>query len=191
MKKNAVRMSVGSFAAIATLVTACGSSKEIAGDRDPVLSGESAGGAAATGGAASNPDDPVSNDGSGGAAPGDPPELPGTPACAKGFSHENPGDKVCRATHKGTCFESDAEACACAGCGADCIIAESFPTQVFCPEAQNACSSGTDQASAGQKCDFAVKGLCFTSSEAACACAGCAEDKCMILESYPAQIRCQ
>jgi hypothetical protein len=53
------------------------------------------------------------------------------------------------------------------------------------------CASGVPRDSAGERCDFVVKDVCFPSSEAACACAGCAADKCMILESYPAQIRCQ
>jgi hypothetical protein len=40
-------------------------------------------------------------------------------------------------------------------------------------------------------CGFLVDGLCFESSAAACSCAGCAQDRCLILESAPAQIRCQ
>ncbi|MEO8179778.1 MAG: hypothetical protein ABI895_13165 [Deltaproteobacteria bacterium] len=52
-----------------------------------------------------------------------------------------------------------------------------------------ACVAGTPR-DADAPCDFVVGGLCFRSSASACACAGCAENACMILESYPAQIRC-
>jgi hypothetical protein len=34
-------------------------------------------------------------------------------------------------------------------------------------------------------------GKCFVEGADACACAGCEHDQCLILESYPAQARCQ
>jgi hypothetical protein len=40
-------------------------------------------------------------------------------------------------------------------------------------------------------CNFVAGGECFAEGADACACAGCAEDQCIILESYPAQARCQ
>jgi hypothetical protein len=40
-------------------------------------------------------------------------------------------------------------------------------------------------------CNFVAGGECFVAGADACACAGCAEDRCVILESYPAQARCQ
>jgi hypothetical protein len=104
--KTTVRMRLGLSVACAALAAACGSSSEIAGDRDPIV--------------AKDDDTP------------EPP--PDTPACNEGFAP--PGG-------------------------------------------------------AGQKCDFVARGLCFGTSTVACECAGCAADKCMILESYPAQIRCQ
>ena len=39
-------------------------------------------------------------------------------------------------------------------------------------------------------CPYRVADLCYDTPEAACAAAGCAPDGCQILESYPAQIRC-
>jgi hypothetical protein len=55
-----------------------------------------------------------------------------------------------------------------------------------------ACEGGVArQSNTETRCDFVVDGSCFDSSAAACACAGCAPDRCMILESAPAQIRCQ
>jgi len=53
----------------------------------------------------------------------------------------------------------------------------------------DACAAGTPRDS-GAACDFVVGDRCFTSGEVACACAGCAQSACMVLESYPAQIRC-
>lgn len=45
--------------------------------------------------------------------------------------------------------------------------------------------------SAGESpCNFVAGGKCFVDGADACACAGCAEDQCLILESYPAQARC-
>lgn len=40
-----------------------------------------------------------------------------------------------------------------------------------------------------QDCGFVVNDCCYATGDAACAAAGC-PDTCMILESYPAQIRC-
>jgi hypothetical protein len=38
-------------------------------------------------------------------------------------------------------------------------------------------------------CGFVVNDCCYADGPTACAAAGCA-DTCMVLESYPAQIRC-
>jgi hypothetical protein len=58
--------------------------------------------------------------------------------------------------------------------------------------APGVCEGGVaQQPNTGARCDFVVDGSCFDSSAAACACAGCAADRCLILESSPAQIRCQ
>lgn len=39
-------------------------------------------------------------------------------------------------------------------------------------------------------CSYEHAGCCYDSATSACAAAGCAEGQCMVLESYPAQIRC-
>jgi len=57
------------------------------------------------------------------------------------------------------------------------------------PDAPSACDDGRP-ADAEGRCDFVVGGACFDSAEGACACAGCELDECLVLESYPAQIRC-
>jgi hypothetical protein len=54
----------------------------------------------------------------------------------------------------------------------------------------DACAAGAPRPSPDAPCDFIVDELCFSSGDAACACAGCAADACLVLESYPAQIRC-
>jgi hypothetical protein len=53
-----------------------------------------------------------------------------------------------------------------------------------------ACEAGVPRPSPDVPCDFIVGELCFDSGDAACACAGCEADACLVLESYPAQIRC-
>jgi hypothetical protein len=40
-------------------------------------------------------------------------------------------------------------------------------------------------------CNFRVKGFCFKTDEEACAAAGCDVDRCLILESHPAQVKCR
>ncbi|MEN9577715.1 MAG: hypothetical protein RJA70_724 [Pseudomonadota bacterium] len=86
--------------------------------------------------------------------------------------------RTCAAVYSQVCFESDAEACACAGCADDsCQVAESFPTQVSC-----------EGGPAG--CNFMWFDICFESAEEACDAAGCSLDKCKILESFPAQVSC-
>lgn len=40
-------------------------------------------------------------------------------------------------------------------------------------------------------CNFRVTGCCYETAEQACAAAGCAMSSCSILESYPAQVRCE
>jgi hypothetical protein len=54
------------------------------------------------------------------------------------------------------------------------------------------CSGGVPRDPTGaDRCDFIVGDTCFDSAANACACAGCGEDRCLVLESYPAQIRCE
>lgn len=55
------------------------------------------------------------------------------------------------------------------------------------------CDSGWLQSEADpeRECAATYGGLCFESNDNACTCAGCAEDACLILESYPTQIRCE
>lgn len=40
-------------------------------------------------------------------------------------------------------------------------------------------------------CSYEHAGCCYGSAAAACAAAGCSEGQCSVLESYPAQIRCE
>lgn len=53
-----------------------------------------------------------------------------------------------------------------------------------------ACEAGVAREAPDAPCDFIVGELCFSSGDAACACAGCEAEACLVLESYPAQIRC-
>src|SRR5690349_641013 len=53
-----------------------------------------------------------------------------------------------------------------------------------------ACELGTAPASADD-CQAVAKGLCFSTAAAACACAGCSEDNCLVAESFPVQVSCQ
>jgi hypothetical protein len=65
-------------------------------------------------------------------------------------------------------------------------------TEPAAPSVPAACSAGAPRDPTGsERCDFVVAGACFDSSASACACAGCAEDQCLVLESYPAQVGCQ
>lgn len=41
-----------------------------------------------------------------------------------------------------------------------------------------------------QDCAYEHDGCCYDAAEAACAAAGCEGPKCIVLESYPAQVRC-
>jgi hypothetical protein len=59
------------------------------------------------------------------------------------------------------------------------------------PSAPAACAAAVEPDPAGQgRCDFVVAGACFDDADTACACAGCPQGQCLILESYPAQIAC-
>jgi hypothetical protein len=129
---------------------------------------------------------------------GDAPTSPvpdDTAACSAGFDPNLERTRTCNSTFRGRCFESDAEACACAGCTDNCLIAESYPTQVSCGSLPApTCAGGFNPNTAVDSedvCNFVVNGQCFESGEDACACAGCAEEQCVILESYPAQVGCQ
>lgn len=132
---------------------------------------------------------------------------PDSSACAQAFEPNTPG-KVCNATLRGLCFESDEAACECAGCplgadGSSCLIAESYPTQVSCdqPSAPTPdddtpttdCGLGFAPDSNEGVCNATYEGMCFESDSAACECAGCPIDSangCLIAESYPTQIFC-
>ncbi len=39
-------------------------------------------------------------------------------------------------------------------------------------------------------CSYEHDGCCYTSAAQACAAAGCADEHCIVMESYPAQISC-
>ena len=41
------------------------------------------------------------------------------------------------------------------------------------------------------ECGFVVNGCCYATAAQACHVAGCAEDNCTILESFPAQVSCR
>jgi len=54
-----------------------------------------------------------------------------------------------------------------------------------------ACAAALTGAEAGEgECTITARGLCFSSREAACACAGCGLDECAIGESFPEQAFC-
>ena len=48
-----------------------------------------------------------------------------------------------------------------------------------------------DNAAPPENCDFMVNDKCYTDQAEACTAAGCEPDKCMVMESYPAQISCR
>lgn len=55
----------------------------------------------------------------------------------------------------------------------------------------DACEGGVAAAEASEgQCTITARGLCFTSREEACACAGCGLDECAIGESFPEQAFC-
>lgn len=136
----------------------------------------------------------------------------GGDACQGGVAPQQAGPGECSITGGGLCFTSRAAACACAGCGIDdCAIAESFPEQAVCPAGGGSSdgdspvsddpdapvssepgggSDGNPGCGDDTRCDFVVGDTCFDSAESACTAAGCALDSCVVLESYPAQIRC-
>ena len=54
-----------------------------------------------------------------------------------------------------------------------------------------ACEAGVAGADAPEGfCQVTAQGLCFDDAEAACACAGCDSDTCILAESFPAQAFC-
>lgn len=60
------------------------------------------------------------------------------------------------------------------------------------PPQAPACAGGAPPDAQNESaCAFVVQGLCFDDPAAACACAGCQADRCVIRESYPAQVACQ
>lgn len=68
------------------------------------------------------------------------------------------------------------------GAGSGCDAANSPP---------DPCGAGFSRELDSRRCDFVLDGLCFEDSTAACACAGCEADACLIRESYPAMVACQ
>jgi hypothetical protein len=59
-------------------------------------------------------------------------------------------------------------------------------------ELEPGCAQGIErEESADHDCAIIANGLCFDTVEAACACDGCATDRCAIAESFPPQAFCQ
>lgn len=60
------------------------------------------------------------------------------------------------------------------------------------PAAAGDCAAGgvPDDGDA-EGCNFRVSSCCYSVAAHACAAAGCAEDRCTIMESYPAQVACR
>ena len=55
-----------------------------------------------------------------------------------------------------------------------------------------ACDGGWEASSDdSRECAATVDSLCFESVDAACSCAGCALDACIVAESYPSQVGCE
>ena len=72
------------------------------------------------------------------------------------------------------------------GCGAPGQTDPAEPTEPV------ACADGSiPQADGAESCDFIGNGACFDDVAAACACAGCGSDACIVQESYPAVVSCQ
>jgi hypothetical protein len=120
-----------------------------------------------TPGDGSDPNEPPSSD----------PDAPVSSGATGGGSSSHPGTGHTSPGYPGA---------GSAGCGAPA------PPDPSDPSTPAACSDGVPRDPDGnQPCDFVVGEACFDSSEAACACAGCSEGQCLVLESYPAQVRCQ
>lgn len=104
-------------------------------DPDCAVSDDSDGPQTDCGGGNGSSDTPSSTPGHGSDQGGG---VDGSPAanCEPGFA-PNSDEGVCNATYAGMCFETDADACACAGCPIDspagCLVMESYPTQIRCP----------------------------------------------------------
>lgn len=66
------------------------------------------------------------------------------------------------------------------------------PTRAEAPPAEPAACAegGTLWSGKPEGCSYEHNGCCYPSAEAACKAAGCPAGKCLILESYPAQIAC-
>lgn len=124
---------------------------------------------------------------------------------ACGSTQSLPAD--CAVLAGGECFPNTQAACDAAGCPDDCRLLESDPPQVQCPQPEPEpvveapdqpsvqCLGGwvDDSATTGEipeDCGFRVGECCFHEQAPACREAGC-EDTCVVLESYPAQIRCE
>jgi len=57
--------------------------------------------------------------------------------------------------------------------------------------ATNECASlGRPWDGKPKDCPYEHEGCCYDAAEAACAAAGCAGPQCVVMESYPAQVRC-
>lgn len=75
------------------------------------------------------------------------------------------------------------------GCGAPGQTEPVEPTE---PAEPVACADGSiPEADGTPSCDFIGNGACFADVEAACACAGCGSEACLVQESYPATVFCQ
>lgn len=71
------------------------------------------------------------------------------------------------------------------GCGSPGQTEPANPTEPACAD------GSTPEAGASPSCDFIANGACFADVDAACACAGCGSEGCVVLESYPAIVRCE
>jgi len=83
-----------------------------------------------------------------------------------------------------------------AGAGSTGSTGHGTPSSPGCgdtnPAQPAACAAGAARDAANEAaCAFVVHDLCFDDDAAACACAGCQANQCVILESYPAQVGCQ
>jgi hypothetical protein len=84
---------------------------------------------------------------------------------------------------------------ALAGCAGDRKPATTTPADEPAPvtadaqPAGEACAAGVAQEGAAE-CAVVAKGLCFADAAAACACAGCEESACTMLETSPPQASC-
>jgi hypothetical protein len=77
------------------------------------------------------------------------------------------------------------------GCGgAQSSASQSNTGQSEDPNATASCVAPSEPPSA-ETCGYVVRGCCYTTAALACQAAGCSEESCTILESFPAQVSCR